>query len=192
VAVVRIFVMRKLVCALGIAAALVACDRPPVSRDGLTPLTTVSSVDLNRYVGTWYEVARFDHEFERGCASVTATYSLNADGKINVVNRCRRGSPTGPVDDARGTARVVDTATNAKLGVTFFWPFEGDYWILELDPSYEWAVVGEPSGRYLWILSRSPQISDTLRADLLTRIQAKGYNTTKLIWTVQAHEAPGL
>jgi apolipoprotein D and lipocalin family protein len=183
--------MRPLIGIFVLSFALAACDRPPVSRDGAKPLMTVASVDLDRYLGTWFEIARFDHEFERDCTGVTATYSLNADRTIKVVNRCRRGSLSGPIDDAEGTARVVDTTTNAKLGVTFFWPFEGDYWIIELDSQYAWAVVGEPSGRYLWILSRSPEISDTLRSELLTKIKAQGYDTVPLTWTSQVQETAG-
>lgn len=177
--------MKKLSVCLALCLALTACDRPPVNRDGTKPLATVASVDLNRYLGTWYEIARFDHEFERDCTGVTATYSLNPDGSIKVLNRCHRGALNAPADDAEGTARVVDATTNAKLGVTFFWPFEGDYWILALDPNYEWAIVGEPSGRYLWILSRSGMIDDQLKASLLAKIEAQGYDTTALIWTTQ-------
>lgn len=181
--------MKKLFALSVICISLAACDQPPVNRDGTKPLTTVASVDVKRYLGTWYEIARYDHEFERNCTGVTATYSLNPDGTIKVLNRCHRGSLSAAADDAEGTARIVDKSTNAKLGVTFFWPFEGDYWILELDPEYQWAVVGEPSGRYLWILSRSPQIGDDLRSSLLGKIEAHGYRTNALIWTPQGEKS---
>ena len=86
---------------------------------------------------------------------------------------------------AEGSARVVDTKTNAKLAVTFFWPFEGDYWVLSLADDYSWVLVGEPSGKYLWILARTPKISDELRANLVNQLETKGYNTKALYWTPQ-------
>ena len=150
------------------------------------PLTTVPSVDLERYLGRWFEVARFPNSFEKDCYGVTATYSRNPDGTIKVVNRCRKGALTGPEDVAEGSATVADPATNAKLNVTFFWPFTGDYWVIGLADDYSWALVGEPSGRYLWILSRTPTLSPELRADLITRLEAQGYNTRALYWTPQS------
>ncbi len=110
----------------------------------------MSSVDLSRYVGRWYEIAGLPNRFEKKCAdSVTATYALRSDGKIEAVNRCRKSS--GEYTTAKGKAKVVDKQTNAKLKVTFFWPFYGDYGILDLGPNYEYAVVGDPSRDYLWI-----------------------------------------
>jgi apolipoprotein D and lipocalin family protein len=167
-----------------LAATLAACDPPPVNRTATTPLATVERVNLERYLGRWYEIARFDHSFERGCAGVTATYSKNPDGTIKVVNRCRQGSLAGPEEVAEGTAKPQN-AENTKLSVTFFWPFSGDYWIIGLADDYSWALVGEPSGRYLWILARTPQIDPALRAGLVAKLQAKGYNTNALIWVQQ-------
>lgn len=167
------------------AFALAACEQPPVNRDPARPLETVPTVELERYLGRWYEIARYDHSFERGCFAVTATYSKNADGSIKVVNRCRKGALDGPEDVADGSATIADPTTNAKLAVTFFWPFSGDYWIIGLADDYSWALVGEPSGRYLWILARTPQIGPELRADLVAKLQAKGYNTDALIWVQQ-------
>jgi apolipoprotein D and lipocalin family protein len=161
------------------------CDRPPVNRDSSRPLATASSVDIARYTGRWYEIARFPNEFETDCVAVTATYSANDDRSLKVMNRCRKKTFDGAESLAEGRARIVDATTNAKLAVTFFWPFEGDYWILELASDYSWALVGEPSGRYLWILSRSPQISSTLRADLVKQIKDRGYNARALYWTPQ-------
>jgi apolipoprotein D and lipocalin family protein len=172
--------LRILAAAL-LALTVAACEEPPVNRNPAQPLTTVAAVDLDRYLGRWYEIARFDHSFERDCTAVTATYSKNADGTIKVVNACRKGSPAGPQDIAEGYAKPTN-ATNTKLEVTFFWPFAGDYWVIGLADDYSWALVGEPSGRYLWILARTPQIDPTLRADLIAKLQAKGYNTDALIW----------
>lgn len=168
------------------ATLLVSCERPPVNRDPALALTTVQRVDLERYLGRWYEIARLPNEFEVDCVGVTATYSLNTDGTVKVVNRCRKGKLDGPEDVAEGTAAVVDTATNAKLSVTFFWPFAGDYWVIDLADDYSWALVGEPSGRYLWILARTPTIPDDTRRQLVEKLTAKGYKTAALYWTPQA------
>lgn len=174
----------RIFCTAIVALTLAGCDAPPVNRSNAKPLTTVESVDLARYLGRWYEIARYDNSFERDCWAVTATYSKNPDGSIKVLNACRKGALDGPPDIAEGKATPQD-ATNAKLAVTFFWPFSGDYWVIGLAENYSWALVGEPSGRYLWILSRTPQISPDLRRDLTDQLQAKGYNTTALTWTPQ-------
>lgn len=145
-------------------------------------LPTVDSVDLNRYTGRWYEIAKLPARFENDCVSdVTATYTLRDDGKVDVLNQCRKSS--GELKTAHGTAKVVDYDTNAKLKVTFFWPFYGDYWILELGADYEYAVIGEPSRKYLWILSRTPQIEEVLYQSLLERIARRGFSANKLIKT---------
>jgi apolipoprotein D and lipocalin family protein len=149
------------------------------------PMQVVSAVDLNRYTGTWYEIARYPNRFQRDCAGdVTATYELRDDGKVSVVNSCREEN--GDLKSAEGTARVVDPATNARLEVTFFWPFSGDYWIINLGPNYEYAVVGEPSREYLWILSRTPRMDDATYEVLLQRIAKQGYDTSKLVRTPQS------
>ena len=113
------------------------------------PLQTVPSVDLARYAGTWYEIASYPQRFQKGCTGTTATYTLRADGGVEVLNRCARDSLNGRVTVARGRARVVDRSTNARLKVSFFWPFWGDYWIIDLGKDYEYAVVGPPSRTYL-------------------------------------------
>ena len=109
------------------------------------PLEVVDHVDLERYLGTWYEIATIPQRFQKGCVAVTATYSLKPDGKIQVINRCRKETLDGKVKDIEGKAWVVDKTTNAKLKVQFFWPFSGAYWIIELDADYQWAVVGHPN-----------------------------------------------
>lgn len=127
------------------ALLLSACGTTTTARLKLPPLETVPSVELQRYLGTWYEVASFPQSFQKGCTGTTATYSLREDGKIDVVNRCRLGSLQGEEKVANGRARVVDTTTNARLEVSFFGPFWGAYWIIQLDPDYRYAVVGHPS-----------------------------------------------
>jgi apolipoprotein D and lipocalin family protein len=150
-------------------------------------LEVVPAVDLSRYVGEWYEIARLPNRFQKKCAdSVTANYSLRPDGSIKVVNRCRKAS--GEFTTTTGKAKIVDKKTNAKLKVTFFWPFSGKYWILDLGPNYEYAVVGEPGRDYLWILSRTPQLDEGLYQQLLAKMQARGFDTTRMLRTAQ----PGL
>jgi apolipoprotein D and lipocalin family protein len=148
------------------------------------PLQTVEHVDLDRYVGRWYEIARYPNRFERKCdRDVTADYSMRKDGRIRVVNSCvTRG---GKISRAVGSAKIADNSTKAKLKVTFFWPFYGNYWIIDLGPDYEYAVVGEPSRDYLWILSRSPVMSASVYQGILERLTAKGYQPSKLAKTTQ-------
>lgn len=149
------------------------------------PLPTVSNVDLPRYAGTWYEIARIPNRFEKGCVAVTATYTLRADGRVDVLNRCELEHLGGSVDQAQAVARVVDDATNAKLAVQFFWPFHGDYWVLALDRDYQWAIVGTPSRDYLWILSRTPQMKPSLYGLLVDRAAELGFDTKRLQLTPQ-------
>src|SRR5512136_648385 len=136
-------------------------------RESLPPLRVVPSVDLTRYVGTWYEIARFPHRFQEGCVGSRANYSLLEDGKVGVLNECYKSSFDGPLSSAKGKAWVVDKETNAKLKVSFFWPFSGDYWIIDLGPDYKYTVVGHPSRDYLWILSRTPKMEDSTYKTIL-------------------------
>jgi apolipoprotein D and lipocalin family protein len=175
---------------LGAAIALSACATTTTERLGLPPLQTVGHVDLSRYVGTWYEIASYPQSFQEGCTGTTATYTLRDDGEIDVLNRCRKGSLSGAVDSAEGRARVVDTTTNAKLEVSFFWPFWGDYWIIDVGVDYEYAVVGHPGRDYLWILSRTPTMEDGVYQDILQRLQAKGYPLDRLQKTLQPDTTP--
>lgn len=148
-------------------------------------LETVPYVDLSRYVGKWYEIASFPQRFSEGCVATTATYSLREDGKIDVLNECRIDSFNGPLNTAEGVAEVVDKETNAKLKVTFFWPFSGKYWIIDLGGDYEFAVVGHPSRNYFWILSRAPRLSEAKLNGILDRAQRKGFDLQKLQMTPQ-------
>jgi apolipoprotein D and lipocalin family protein len=157
--------------------AATARDKPP--------LTVVDSVDLERYLGKWYEIASYPAWFQKGCTGSTAEYSLLPDGKIQVVNRCRKGNLDGPLKESKGKAEVADTATNAKLKVWFFWPFKGNYWIIDLNPDYRWAVVGEPSRKYLWILSRTPTMDEAIYQRILERLPQKGYDPARLRKTAQ-------
>ena len=145
-------------------------------------LRTVASVDLQRYSGTWYEIARYPNRFQRDCRSdTTAVYMLRGNGNIQVVNSCRRAD--GKIKAARGTAKVADKNTNAKLKVTFFWPFYGDYWIIGLSSDYRYAIVGEPKRKYLWILSRTPGMAAEDYAEALEQVRTAGYDPRTLIAT---------
>ncbi len=165
--------------------AAAGCATTATSRLHLGTLQTVPHVDLGRYLGTWYEIASFPQSFQRGCTATTATYSMRPDGDIDVLNRCRKGSLDGKEDSARGRARVVDKATNAKLEVSFFRPFWGDYWIIDLGSDYEYAVVGHPSRDYLWILSRKPTMDDAVYQGILARLRVQGYEVERLNRTLQ-------
>jgi apolipoprotein D and lipocalin family protein len=158
-------------------------------RLGLPVLKTVEHVNLERYLGTWYEIARFPQSFQKGCVASTANYTLRPDGLIDVLNTCRRETLEGEERSAKGLARVVDTETNAKLQVTFFLFFWGDYWIIDLAEDYAWAVVGHPSRDYLWILSRTPQMDPEVYAGILGRLEAVGYETERLLVTPQIEAA---
>jgi apolipoprotein D and lipocalin family protein len=163
------------------ASALPAFVHPAPS----APLATVPKVDLDRYLGTWYEIAAIPQWFQRNCVATTASYSKREDGDIAVLNQCREKTLDGKLKQARARAWVADPRTNAKLEVQFFWPFRGAYWIIELDRGYRYAVVGHPSRDYLWILSRTPQMDNGLYRDLLQRIQGHGYDTTRIVRTLQ-------
>jgi len=153
-------------------------------------LEVVPSVDLQRYLGIWYEIATIPHSFQKDCVGVTASYALRPDGDIEVVNTCRKKTLDGQLKTAKGKAWVVDKTTGAKLKVRFFWPFSGDYWIIELDADYQWAVVGAPDRDYLWILCRSPRMGEALYQELLRRSAAKGFDTSRLKRTLQADRGP--
>ncbi len=169
--------MKPLPClaCLGLALMMTACtsSRPP--------LPTVQSVDLDRYVGTWVEIAHLPNFFQSKCASDTqATY--RADGKeVEVVNQCRKED--GTVEQITGVAKVVEGSQGAKLRVSFFRPIYGDYWILDLDPDYRWVLVGEPSRKYAWILARAPDLDAATHEALLARAAALGFDRQAFVST---------
>ena len=174
--------MRRLpglvVAVLLTAGAVTACVAGPSGNRH--PPQPAKPVDLQRYAGLWYEAARYDMRFEKGCDGVTADYSKRPDGLIRVVNSCRQGGPAGPIKVSEGKAKVADPATHAKLKVSFFGPFfVGDYWVLDHADDYSWSIVGEGSGRYLWLLTRKPPTPVELQA-LTDRAKAMGYDTAML------------
>jgi apolipoprotein D and lipocalin family protein len=172
-------------------ALIVAVVLPPLAAQSTGPVTTVDHVDLGRYVGTWFEIARFPNRFQRQCAgNVRATYTRRQDGRIDVTNECR--AENGSTIAARGIARVVDPRSQAKLKVRFapaflsFLPFVwGDYWVIGLANDYSWAVVGDPGHKYLWILSRTATLDASAYAQAMERARANGFDTTRLVRTQQ-------
>jgi len=143
--------------------------------------TTVSSVDLQRYSGTWYELASYPQFFERGCSNVKATYTPK-DGYIEVFNQSIKNKKKNTI---KGKAFVVGNSGNSKLKVQFFWPFKGNYWIIDLAPDYSWAVVSDPKRKTLWILSRSPVMEESLYTSLVTKLVNRGYDKDKIVRMVQ-------
>ena len=147
-------------------------------------LPTVQHVDLERYMGRWYEIAALPQVFQQGCFATSANYSLRKNGTVQVINTCNKGSVDGPVTTAKGKAWVVDRQTNAKLKVSFQWPFAGDYWILALDKDYTYALVGTPDRKSLWILARTPSFEQSVVDGLLTAADWYGFDTGAMNWTV--------
>ncbi len=137
-------------------------------------------------MGTWYEIAAFPQSFEKGCHCTMAEYSMTDKGYVRVVNTCRKDSIAGKVKVAKGKAFVVEGSRNAKLRVQFFWPFRGDYWIIDLARDYAYAVVGDPSRKYLWILCRMPQMDEALYREIVDRAAGKGFDVSRLVRTDQA------
>lgn len=171
--------MKKLLPLL-LLLPLLGCDESETST-----LQAVPAVDVEQYMGTWYEIANFPMRFQEGCTGTTATYAVDGD-EVSVVNRCFIDSLDGKEEVATGRARVVDTETNAKLQVSFFGPFWGDYWIIDLADDYSYAVVGHPDRSYLWILSRTPQMDEQVYAGILERlVDESGYDLSALKVTEQ-------
>lgn len=167
--------------ALGLAGCSTLVSRHPVGNRAVPE--PAKSVDLQRYLGRWFELARYEQGFQKDCEGVSADYSLRPNGRITVVNRCRK--PDSKPSEARGRAKVVDTATGAKLKVSFFGPFYGDYWVLDRGDDYRWSIVGEPSGRYLWLLHRDATPPEAEVQRLIARAGKLGYDTTMLRRTQQ-------
>jgi apolipoprotein D and lipocalin family protein len=148
-------------------------------------LKVVSYVDMERYMGKWYEIALYPNWFEKGCFRSTAFYEKLKDGQIKVTNQCRMNGPDGKLNEAIGIATIPNRKTNGKLRVQFFWPFKGDYWIIDLDKDYQYSIVSEPNRQYLWILSRSPNIDVQTLETLKERIRRNGFDLTYLKQTLQ-------
>lgn len=164
----KFFTLSMLLCLLA------GCSKPTVDN------SVVTDFDVNRYLGDWYEIARFDHSFERGMEQTKASYVLRDDGKVAVLNS---GVKNGKPSQAKGVAKFTETP--ALLRVSFWGPFYSDYRVMLVDDDYQYALVGSGSDDYLWILSRTPQISPEIKATLIAEAQKRGYDTDQLIWVNQ-------
>ena len=149
-------------------------------------LKTVDQVDLNQYAGTWYDIASFPARFQKGCHCTTAEYQLTGKDYIRVINTCRKDSANGKINQAKAKAWPVKGSNNSRLKVQFFWPFKGDYWIIALADDYSWAAVGNKSRKYLWILSRTPEMQEETYQMILKKVKNKGFDTSKLVKTDQS------
>lgn len=166
---------------------LAACS--PLSANK-TPVDTEGYIDINRYLGRWYEIARFDNKFQKGCTATQANYSLRTDGDLRVRNTCRLNRPTGRLKEAIARGWVQDKRTNSKFKVQFFLKgvkipiFAGNYWILKIDQDYKHVLIGDPGREYLWILSRGTYMNQQTYNEYVAVAQEQGFDTEKLIKTV--------
>jgi apolipoprotein D and lipocalin family protein len=176
---------------LALSAASLQAQTAATPASTPAPLTTIAALDVPRYMGRWYEIAKFPNWFQRKCvADTSANYQLLADGRVEVLNQCRQKD--GEMQQALGAARQIGPATSPKLQVRFApsWlsvlPFVwGNYWVIDLDERYELVAISEPKREYLWVLSRSPQVEPARYQALLGRLKALGLDTDKLEVTVQ-------
>lgn len=166
--------MKKFFLIALVASAFMSCNEPTVNN------ATVPSININRYLGYWYEIARFDHPFERGLTHVMANYTLRDDGRIDVLNT---GIKDGRAEDAKAIART--TQIPGLLKVSFFPPFSSDYRILMVDDDYQYALVSGSTKNYLWILSRTPKLDDATISLILAEAEGRGYDTNRLLWVKQ-------
>lgn len=173
-----VLMKKKIISIINLALLIMACSSP--QENNLPQLVTVKQVDLKKYIGLWYEIARIPNSFQVQCAyGTTAEYKIDDDGDIIVVNSCY--DDEGKIDVAEGLAKVVDKKTNTKLEVSFFSilgirPFWGDYWIIGLDDNYQWAVVGTPSRKYGWVLSRAPSLPDSTMKNIFKLLKSQNYS----------------
>lgn len=166
-------------------ALLMPLNFMTTSNKKLPKLESVANVDLNKYKGKWFEIASYPQRFQKGCYCTTAEYSLSEKGYVIVENRCNKDSVNGKLSYIKGKAFIEKGTGNAKLKVQFFWPFKGKYWIIDLDDDYTYAVVSHPNRKYLWILSRTSKMNDTLYQGILSRLKEKGFDLTMLQKTQQ-------
>lgn len=169
----KTIMIRKLIILIAMLNIL-SCTAP-------RELSTVEEVDINKYIGTWYEIARLPNRFEKGLECVSATYSIKDNGKIEVLNKGYLIEKKGEFKTAKGTAWIPDPKYPGRLKVRFFWPFSGDYYIMVLDEAYAYALVGDPSRKYLWILSRTKVLDAAIYSDLLNFAEENGFDVKRIL-----------
>ena len=186
--------VKAMLVALAGAGLLAACAAGSAGRSGNAHVPVPGSpVDLARYAGRWYEFTRYENRFERNCEAVTAEYATRDDGLLSVRNICHEVGIDGPARVSEGRAKVIPDSNNTRLKVSFFGPFfVGDYWILDHADDYSWSIVGEPSGRYLWILTREARPDSAMRAGLIEKVRLLGYDTNMLRETQADSGATGM
>jgi apolipoprotein D and lipocalin family protein len=181
--------MRKSLLNIMIVTCLIIISIPLTSskiEKTMIDNSVVKKLDIQKYLGSWYEIARYNHIFERGLVGVTANYSLREDGYIKVINSGYKNSLIGKFSQSVGKAYIPDPENEpGKLKVSFFLFFYGDYYVMELDKDYQWAVIGSNSDKYLWILSRTPQMKDEIFNELLEKLKKRGYDVSSLIKVLQ-------
>jgi apolipoprotein D and lipocalin family protein len=172
--------------AIAVAAASVVSSAA-LAAGFAPPPAPAKPVELQRYVGRWYEVARVPNHFERGkdCAAPTADYEQDAKGAVTVVQICHVDSPTGPEKVYHATVKILDPGTNAKFKLTFYVFLSKEYWVLDHAPDYKWAIVGDPTGKFLWLFSRQPTLPADIKDAVLARARSMGYDTNRLEFPIQ-------
>jgi apolipoprotein D and lipocalin family protein len=166
--------MKKLIVFLT-TLSIISCKEKDIN------LSTVKELDINKYVGTWFEIARLPNKFEKGLECVTATYKIKKDGKIEVINKGHLVKDHSKIKKIKGVAWVPDKNEPARLKVSFFWPFSGKYWVLALDNEYNYALVGDPSRKYLWILSKFNKLEKAIYDSLLETASDKGFDVKMIL-----------
>ena len=164
---------------IGATCLLAACN------ENTAPMETVKQVELNRYLGKWYQVSFIPNRFQSMCVADTQAEYQAEDKDVRVINRCR--TKDGDIEQANGIAKLVENSNNAKLRVSFFRPFYGNYWILDLDTNYQWVLVGEPSRKYGWILSRTPQLDPAIQKAILDKAETLGYQRSQFQVSAQSN-----
>ena len=172
--------MKATLIILAVTTLIYISCRYASAASGQPQLLTATKVDLQKYMGKWHEISRLEHNFQKHCIGSHAEYTLRDDGEVEVINRCtdeRDGSPK----EAKGRAWSIDPASNSRLKVSFFWPFRGDYWIIELGEKYDYSVVGSPDRKYLWILAREPVMDEVLYSTIVERLRKQGFPVDSLV-----------
>ena len=171
----------KMVFKISLLLSVLLFSKISIAQD----LETVSGVELQKYAGKWFEIASFPQRFQKGCNCTTAEYTLTSKNYLIVENRCKKDSLNGKSLYIKGKVFSEKNTGNAKLKVQFFWPFKGKYWIIDLAADYSYAVVGHPNRNYLWILSRTASMDNVVYQEIVSRIEANGYDVSKILKTKQ-------